>query len=297
MHADEVPIDLALVRELLAVQAPGWAALPLVQVRAWGTDHAIFRLGERLAVRLPKIGWAAGAGATEQRELPLLAPHLPVAVAVPVLVGEPQRGYPYRWCVSPWLPGSTPSPATDLALLARDLAGVVLALRDVDPGPGPAAGPGQRGGPLGAADGAVRRSAEQLRGTADVDRLLGAWQAGVQAEQEREPGRWVHGDLLDGNLLVEDGRLTGVIDWGSCAVGDPAVDLMAAWSLFDGPSRTVFRQHLGLDGRAGEAMWLRGRAWAVSAALLALPYYERTNPDIVRRSWRTVEAVLSESKP
>jgi aminoglycoside phosphotransferase (APT) family kinase protein len=194
------------------------------------------------------------------------------------------------------LPGSTPSPETDLALLARDLAGVVLALRDVDPAHGPAAGPGQRGGPLRAADGPVRRSAEQLRGTVDVDRLLAAWQAGVEAEQEREPGRWVHGDLLDGNLLVEDGRLTGVIDWGSCAVGDPAVDLMAAWSLFDGPSRSAYRQHLAGDVGAGEAMWLRGRAWAVSAALLALPYYEGTDPDIVRRSWRTVEAVLSESE-
>ena len=105
------------------------------------------------------------------------------------------------------------------------------------------------------------------------------------------PPRWVHGDLMDGNLLVRQGRLVAVIDWGGCKAGDPAIDLVAAWSLFDEPSRAVFRERLGF---VDEPMWLRGRAWAVSAAVQALPYYRDTNPDIVARSWRAVNAVLAD---
>jgi aminoglycoside phosphotransferase (APT) family kinase protein len=291
MHADEIEVDDGLVRSLLAEQAPGWAGLPLIRVPTWGTDHVIYRLGEHLSVRLPKIGWAAAQGEKEQRWLPVIAAQVSVEVPAPLFLGQPQGGYPYRWYVSPWLAGENPRPGDDLILLAGDLAAFVLDLQRLDVTGAPRPTGSDRGGPLADADTATREPAERLRGQTDVDALLAAWQAGVQAPGWDGPPRWVHGDLMDGNLLVRHGRLAAVIDWGSCKAGDPAIDLIAAWSLFDEASRAVFRQRLGF---VDQPMWLRGRAWAVSAAVQALPYYRDTNPDIVARSWRVVNAVLAD---
>jgi aminoglycoside phosphotransferase (APT) family kinase protein len=291
MHVDEVEVDLDLVRSLLADQAPQWARLRLTRVAAWGTDHVIYRLGDGLSVRLPKIGWAASQGEKERRWLPVIAGQVTVEVPVPLFVGRPQGRYPYGWYVSPWLAGANPRPGDDLHSLAGDLAAFVLDLQRLDVTGAPRPRRGDRGGPLPDADTATREPAEQLRGQTDVDALLAAWQAGVQAPGWNGPPRWVHGDLMDGNLLLRQGRLAAVIDWGSCKAGDPAIDLVASWSLFDGPSRAVFRERLGF---VDEPMWLRGRAWAVSAAVQALPYYRDTNPDIVARSWRVVNAVLAD---
>ena len=293
MHDDEVEVDDALVRRLLTTQLPHLADRPLTRVEAWGTDHAIFRLGDDLSVRLPKIGWAATQGEREQRWLPVLAPHLPVEVPVPVAVGEPAEGYPYRWYVSPWLAGTNPRPdgPDDLGVLAGDLAAFVHALERVDTTDAPPPREGRRGGPLAYADASTRSRAEDLRGETDVDGLLAVWEAGVRAPAYAGPPVWVHGDLMDGNVLVRAGRLTGVIDWGALVAGDPAVELMAAWSLFDADSRVVYRDALGF---VDDAMWLRGRAWAASAAIQALPYYRDTNPDICARSWRAIRAVLAD---
>lgn len=291
MHADEVEVDRDLVLSLLAEQAPDWARLPLTRVPAWGTDHVIYRLGDDLSVRLPKIGWAAAQGETERRWLPLIAAQLAVEVPVPLFVGQPQAGYPYRWYVSPWLAGENPRPDDDLSQLAGDLATFVLDLQRLDTTGAPGPTGSDRGGPLAGADASTRECAERLRGQTDVDALLAAWEAGVTAPGWDGPPRWVHGDLMEGNLLVRRGRLVAVIDWGGCKAGDPAIDLVAAWSLFDKPSREVYRERLGF---VDEPMWLRGRAWAVSAAVHALPYYRDTNPDIVARSWRAVNAALAD---
>lgn len=291
MHHDEVEISDDVVRRLLADQLPDRSGLPLVRLDTWGTDHVIYRLGDDLAVRLPKIEWAGAQGDKEQRWLPVLAPHLPVEVPAPVFVGGPAEGYPFRWYVSPWLSGQNPGPDDDLRQMAVDLAGFVLALEAVDCSGAPTPVPGQRGGPLEPADASARERAEQLRGETDVDALLAVWDAGRLAPAWAGPPRWVHGDLMDGNLLVRDGRLAGVIDWGGLKAGDPAVELMVAWSLFDAGSRDTYRAALGF---ADDAMWLRGRAWAVEAAVNAIPYYRATNPDIVRRSWRTIRAALAD---
>lgn len=293
MHDDEVGVDDDLARRLVDTQLPALAHLPLTRIEAWGTDHVIYRLGDSLSVRLPKIGWAAQQGAKEARWLGVLAPHLPVAVPVPVAVGEPALGFPYQWYIAPWLEGTNPQPdgAQDLGHLPEDLAGFVLALQRIDRTDAPAPKPGRRGGPLAAADAATEHRAAQLRGETDVDALLAAWADGREAAPWAGPPVWVHGDLMDGNLLVRDGRLTGVIDWGGLSAGDPAVELMVAWSFFDARQRERYRDALGF---VDAPMWRRGRAWAVSAALQAIPYYRHTNPDIVARSWRTVGAVLDD---
>ena len=293
MHDDEVDVDDDLVRELVDDQFPELSGEPLSRVEAWGTDHAIFRLGDRLSVRLPKIGWAAEQGAKEARWLPVLEPVLPAEVPVPVALGQPADGYPYGWYVAPWIEGENPAPdgPTDLCQLAADLAEVVRALQRIDTTDGPVPRTARRGGPLVDADRSTRARAEQLCGETDVDGLLAVWEAGVHAPAWERPPVWVHGDLSDGNLVTRDGRLAGIIDWGGLLVGDPAVELMCAWNLFDGESRAVYLDALGF---VDHATWLRGRAWAVSAALQALPYYRDTNPDIVTRSWRAVHAALDD---
>jgi aminoglycoside phosphotransferase (APT) family kinase protein len=311
MHEDEVHIDGALVRRLLAAQLPQHAGLPLTQVEAWGTDHAIFRLGSELSVRVPKIGWAAAQGEKEARWLPELASRVaPVSVPVPLEVGEPTDEYPYQWYVSPWLAGETPRPddaawsaTVDRVRLARDLAAFVVALQRVEAPPGaPAAGPGRRGGLLAGADVSTRDRAAQMRaepslfppdldGRRAVEVLLAVWDDGMNAPAWDGAAVWLHGDLSDGNVLMHHGRLSGVIDWGLLVAGDPAPDVMPAWNLFDAPSRAAYRDALGF---VDDATWRRARAWAVCLAIQAIPYYRDTNPDIVARSWRVIRAVMAE---
>ena len=293
MHRDEIEIDDGLARQLLCTQAPHLAGLRLARIDAGGTDHTIFRLGDRLALRLPKIHWAAGQGETESRWLPALAPFLPVEAPVPVFLGEPAHGYPFRWYVSPWLAGENPRPdgSVDLRRLAVDLAAFVRALQGVSTAGARPPKPGQRGGPLVGADRVTRSAAQQLHGAADVDALLEAWDAGLHAEPWAGPAVWAHGDLADGNLIVRDGGLAGVIDWGGLVAGDPAVDLMVAWTLLDPASRDAYRDALGF---VDEASWIRGRAWAASAALQALPYYRETNAGIVARSRRAACAIVDD---
>jgi aminoglycoside phosphotransferase (APT) family kinase protein len=294
MHEDEVDIDDALVGRLLAAQNPGLAELELVRLETWGTDHVIYRLGDNMAVRLPKIGWASGQGKTESAWLPVVAPHLPAEVPVPIFLGIPDSAYPHHWYVAPWIDGDPVEPETaDLSALATDLASFVTALQRIDTAGAPKPRRGSRGGLLIHADAATRAGADKLRSETDVDALLVAWQAGVDAPPWAGPPIWTHGDLMDGNLLLRNHRLAAVIDWGGLKAGDPAVDLMIAWSLFTPESRQVYLNRLD---RVDDAMWRRGRAWALFAALLALPYYHDTNPDIVARSWRTVDAVLADVK-
>ncbi|MDT7539943.1 MAG: hypothetical protein QOI82_3528 [Actinomycetota bacterium] len=291
MHDDEVDVTDELVRRLLAAQLPTHGHLPLTRLDTWGTDHVIYRLGDAMSVRLPKIGWAAEQGERESRWLPVLAPHLPVQVPTPAFVGEPAYGYPFRWYVAPWIEGANPRADDDLSLLAIDLASFVRAMRRVVVGDVPLAGDGQRGGPLQPADASIRSRAEELRHETDVDALLAAWDAGRLATAWDGPPGLVHGDLMDGNLLVRDGRLVGVIDWTGPLAGDPAIELIAGWSMFDARCREIYFDALGF---VDEPTRLRGRAWAVSAAVNAIPYYRDTNPDIVERSWRTIRAVLAD---
>ena len=179
MHDGEVEVDRALVLRLLATQFPRLADRPLTRIEAWGTDHAIFRLGDDLSVRVPKIGWAAKQGEKESRWLPVLAPRLPIEVPAPLVLGEPAEGYPYRWYVSPWLEGENPrlDGSVDLVRLAVDLAAFVLALQRIDATGAPGPRPAQRGGPLVPADPFTRDRAEQMRDEADVDALLAVWDA------------------------------------------------------------------------------------------------------------------------
>lgn len=295
IHEDELDVPPALVRRLLAAQHPQWADLPLTVAGEWGTDHAMYRLGDDLVVRLPRIGWAVKAVAAEQRWLPFLGPQLPVEIPEVVATGEPGEGYPWPWTVLAWIEGEHP-PTVDwwgAEQLAVHLARFNRAVAALDPTDGPIAGsPGgpQRGIPIRLRDEQVRGCIAQVADEFDADGLLAAWEADAfVADHEGDPV-WVHGDLTPGNLLLREGRLTGVLDFGGVSVGDPAVGLLPAWNLFAGQARRTFRDSSDAD----EAAWRRGRAWALSIAVVALPYYRDTFPAISASSRRVLTEVLGD---
>ena len=267
MHVDELDIDEALVRGLLADQFPEWAALPLDRVEPSGTVNAIFRLGDGLAVRLARRKGPIAPGGKEQDWLPRLAPLLPLEIPVPVGQGRPSDEYPWFWEIHTWVEGETLSvEEIDPIQAAQDLAGFVAALQQVDP----AGAPQGRGIPLAERDPEIRRWLARFEGD---QRASAEWERALAAPPWDGPPIWHHGDLDVRNWLVRDGRISGVIDWGSMGVGDPACDVMVAWKLHSAEARDAFREALPTD----DATWERGRGWALSQAVAALAYYTPEN--------------------
>ncbi len=291
MHDHEVDTDPALVRTLLAQQFPHWADLPIRRIDSSGTDHAIYRLGDDIAARLPLIHWATAQAEKEALWLPLLAPQLPVAIPTPLAMGEPGHGYPWRWAVHAWLPGANPGADTDLVALAEDAAALILAIREIDPGGREL--PKASGGAalLRARDEAMQTRMLQLADEYDVAALSAAWARDFGAAQAwKGPRAIIHGDLSPGNLILTHGKLSGLIDFGFFGLGDPATDIRIAWSVFSGASRARFRDALGVD----DDTWIRARAWALAHGVMALAYYRNTNPGICAVARRIIGEVLAD---
>ncbi|MGW1510918.1 aminoglycoside phosphotransferase family protein [Streptomyces sp. NPDC002394] len=285
-------IDTALVERLIAAQFPDWAGLPVREVDSAGTDNAMFRLGDELAVRLPKADWAEGQAEKEQRWLPHLAPHLPLPVPVPVGRGVPGEGYGRAWSVFAWLDGDDAydAPITDLAHAAVELGRFGRSLRAVDAAGGPAS---SRGGPVtGWEDGNLPGAVRELgaEGVVDAELAMEAWESVLRLPQWDGPPVWTHGDLLPGNLLGRDGRLGAVIDFGCLGVGDPAVDTMPAWSLLTADTRPLFRE----ASRVDDATWARGRGWALCWGLVTEHYYREKNPGLAAVAHRTWSEALAD---
>jgi aminoglycoside phosphotransferase (APT) family kinase protein len=294
LHDDEVDIDAPLVARLLAAQFPQWTDRPIHAVASSGTDNVTFRLGADLAVRLPRTSWAAGQVEQDHTWLPHLAPHLPLAVSEPVGVGAPGEGYPYSWGVYRWLDGE-PFRLDRLAdpnQAAADLAGFIRSLQAIDAAgaPVPSDDPFSRGTPLAPRDAMFREALDELRDEFDAGLVLAAWDASLAAQPWDGPPVWIHGDLMPGNLLMAERRLSAVIDFATLRAADPAGDLLAAWYVFAGESRQVFRAQLGVD----DDTWARGRGWALSLALIAIPYYRTRNPDAVREAPHVIAETLAD---
>lgn len=287
MHDDEVEVNEALVRRLIDAQMPQLASRPISMVEPWGTDNGIWRLGDDLVVRLPRIGWAEGQITREATWLPRLGHLLPVAVPEPVAVGEPADGYPYRWAVHRWIPGDGTAPETidDSITFALELADFVQQLQRVSTDGAPAAR--NRARPLRAYDEPTRRAIDGASHLIDAAAATAIWEDALAETPHAGPPVWVHADL-EGNCLVRDGRLCGLVDWGSACAGDPAVDVQVVWSpLFTEESRTVFLDALGVD----HATLARSRGAAINQACAALPYYLHTYPLIVERSWHKLASL------
>lgn len=287
MHEDELPIDDALVRRLVAAQFPEWAELPLRRVEPGGTVHVIYRLGDALSVRLPRREGPTEPGGDELEWLPRLAPLLPVEIPVPVAQGRPGDGYPWFWQVHTWVEGDTvPVAELDAIRAARDLAALVGALQRVDP----AGAPAGRGIPLAERDEGIRYWLARFERAAEV---TPAWERALAVPPWDSPPVWHHGDLDVRNWLVRDGRISGVIDWGELGVGDPAVDVMVAWKLHSAAARDAFRAALPTD----DDTWERARGWVISQAVAALAYYTlETNPILVREAESWLDLALSDSE-
>lgn len=269
MADDRFEIDTTLAGRLVARQFPHWAALPIERVEPGGWDNRTFHLGTEMKLRFPSAARYAAQVAKEHRWLPTLAEHLPVPIPSPLAKGEPGDGYPWPWSVQRWLPGEVASAShiPDRAGFAVELAQFLRALQAIPAAGGPAAGAQSffRGGALGTYDAETRRCLRALAGSVDAEGAASAWEAALASRWQRPPV-WVHGDIAAGNLLVEDGRLAAVIDFGSCAVGDPACDLVIAWTFLDGDSRAAFRAAVAAD----PGTWARARGWALWKALLVL---------------------------
>jgi aminoglycoside phosphotransferase (APT) family kinase protein len=298
MRDDELDIDAPLVCRLLAAQFPQWAELPVEPVRPAGTDNALYRLGDDMLVRVPRRERTAATLEKEREWLPRLAPLLPLAVPVPLAKGTPAEDYPWIWSVHRWLEGENATVAriADLGQAATDLAQFVTALQRIDAtgGPSPGAHNFFRGVALVERDAAVRASIASLHDEIDVGAVTAAWEAALRAAEWRRPAMWIHGDLDARNLLVKQGRLSAVIDWGGLGVGDPACDVMVAWKVLPAETRDIFRTALPVD----EATWARSRGWALSQALIALSYYTlETNPVLVVEARRWMAEVLADHAP
>jgi aminoglycoside phosphotransferase (APT) family kinase protein len=286
MHRDELELSEALVRRLLAEQFPDWRDLPLRRIAPEGTVNAIFRLGDELAVRLPRRNGPTAPGSIELEWLPKLAPLLPVDVPVPVAQGRPSADYPWFWEVHTWVEGETvPVEQTDAVQAARDLAAIVAALQRIDP----RGAPRGRGIPLAERDVELRGWFERFGDPS----VTAEWERAVAAPAWAGRPVWHHGDLDVRNWLVRDGRIAGVVDWGSMGVGDPAVDVMVAWKLHSPAARDAFRKALPTD----DATWERARGWALSQAVAILAYYTpENNPALFHEAESWLELVLSERR-
>jgi len=273
LSSDAVHVDIPQVRRLVAAQFPDWADLPVTPVSSSGVDNITFRLGDDMLIRMPRFARWIGQVTREQRWLPVLAPHLPLAVPVPLGKGRPGEGYPFPWSVYQWIEGSNADLAnlSDHRQAAVDMADFLLALREVDAsdGPPPEWSNGFRGvglhdprdSPI--VDSYLRGRISVLDGFFDIDAVLAVWQTGLDAPAWAGPPVWVHGDPVPANMLARDGRLAAVIDFGTLAVGDPAVDLIAAWGFLPASGRDEFRKLLAVD----DATWARGRVWGLTCVL------------------------------
>lgn len=289
----DTQIDDKLVRRLIATQFPKWKDLLIQPVANQGWDNRTFHLGENMLVRMPSALDYTKQVEKESLWLPKLVPLLPLKIPLPLVIGTPGENYPWKWAINAFLPGETATNASiaDLCDFATSLAQFLVALRRIDPLDGPLAGPHSfyRGGLLAIYDAETRQALDILKDKIDVNTATEVWDVALATKWPGSPV-WVHGDISTGNLLVEEGELIGVIDFGQLAVGDPACDLAIAWTLFKGDSRDAFRVALRLDS----STWARGRGWALWKALIVCAAQAGTNYLEVEKSWRVIDEVLAD---
>jgi aminoglycoside phosphotransferase (APT) family kinase protein len=287
-----VIIDERLARRLVDRQFPHWADLPLTEVGRQGWDNRTYRLGSDLCVRLPSGDWYALQVEKEQRWLPVLAPKLPLPIPVPVAEGQPDLGYPYPWSVYRWLDGLpvADSQIADQVRFADDLARFLVALREIDASGGP--GPGRhnfyRGGSLSTYADETYRALDRLGPAVDQAACRAVWDEAMASSWLADPV-WFHGDVAVDNLLIRDERLGAVIDFGTSGVGDPACDVVIAWTFLRGASRDRFKTRIDLDADT----WARGRGWALWKALITIAGRVDHEAEPVRAGYAVIDEVLS----
>ncbi|MET8330229.1 aminoglycoside phosphotransferase family protein [Streptomyces sp. NPDC005181] len=297
LHENEVSVDEAIVRSLLEAQRPEWADLPLSPAGA-GTDNIMYRLGDDLLVRLPRTADNGRSVRKEQEWLPRLAPFLACPIPEPLHAGAPTNAFPLVWSVYRWIDGDEAGPDTvrDWGAFGADLAAMVRELHSID-----LMGATRtddlswyRGGSLQACDHWISKCFEDCRTTVgpelDVETLEQLWRAALALPEPSGPDVWLHGDLKPTNLLVREGRLHAVIDFGGLSVGFPDAEHSTLWDL-PPQAREVYWNTLGLD----DLTWARARAWAIAVGVSGVSYYWHTYPAFVAECRARLQSILTDA--
>ena len=259
-------ITVDLVKKLIFEQFPQWSHLEIKPVKNSGHDNRTFHLGDDLTIRLPSGKKYEPQIQKEAKWLPVLAQHLSLPITAPVAKGKPTPEYPLAWSINRWLVGETVTHTNvDLQKFAIELARFLKELEAINAGNGPQAGAHNfyRGGDLAVYIEEFEQALTQLPAGPQRNHYQDIWTTALAIKWEKKPV-WVHGDIAVGNLLVNDGHLSGVIDFGILGTGDPACDLVIAWTFFDSKSRKAFKEEMGLD----DTTWQRGKGWALWKALI-----------------------------
>ncbi|MEH7237657.1 aminoglycoside phosphotransferase family protein [Bacillus sp. JJ1562] len=288
-----IKIDVDLVSKLIKEQFPEWSSLNIKPVKKSGNDNRTYHLGNHMSVRLPSDIAYAPQVEKEQKWLPILAEHLSLPISMPVAKGKPNEIYPYPWSINKWLDGETLSleNINDLNQFANDLGGFLVELQTVDASGGPLAGKHNfyRGGDIVIYDEECRNAMNNNTDIFNVHVLKKIWELALASKWDREPV-WVHGDIAPGNILVKNGELCAVIDFGILGVGDPSCDAAMAWTFFDYQSRNVFKKALNMD----EETWNRARGWALWKALITYDYCKESNKEIAEESYNIIMIIIND---
>lgn len=291
MKKDHVIIDVSLVRRLIASQFPKWKELPISPVATSGWDNRTFHLGKEMSVRLPSASEYELQVEKEHEWLPKLASALPLPISDPLTMGNPEHGYPWKWSIYRWLQGETAASGriANLAEFAINLGNFLKALHQIDAigGPCPGLHSFYRGGALSVYDNETRRCITALKDKIDARMAMEVWEKALSTSWKNQPV-WVHGDISAGNLLVEGGKLSAVIDFGQLAVGDPACDLSINGTLFHGKSREDFQKTVHFD----EGTWARARGWTLWKALVVAAGFANPHNSESKQCWRLIEDVI-----
>lgn len=290
MHENEFDIDENLVRSLLSSQCPQWANLPIKAVPSSGTGNALFRLGDEYVMRLPRLDGAFANITKEYEWVPKIAELVNTPLSEPFFKGQPNHDYPSIWTIVKWNEGYNPDfeQEHEYASLAKELACFLNELHDIKLANGPLS---RRGIALKELDAETSQAIRALQGEIDGPLITTLWNKLSNTPSWHKDPVWIHGDLLPGNILIQKNLLSAVIDFSDVGIGDPACDCIIAWSLLNANSRKIFKESLN---NMDDHTWERGRGWALSIALIILPYYKHTNPVFVRLAKRMIEQVLQE---
>ena len=294
MNKLAISINKNLVHQLISKQFPEWKELTIQAVAVSGWDNRTFHLGDEMLVRLPSAACYAGQVEKEAHWLPMLAPHLPVKIPAPLALGKPTKDYPWPWGIYRWLVGETvaATPDIDLSILAEDLANFLFSLHRIDSTGGPAPGLHSfyRGGSLAVYDEETQKALSHLKNNIDSLAAMELWQSALKTSWRKAPV-WVHGDISAGNLLIEHGKLSAVIDFGQLSIGDPACDLAITWTLFKDQSRAIFKTKLALD----DDTWIRAKAWTLWKALVTAAGFTNPNNAEAKQCWNIIHDVLNDT--
>ncbi|MBM7690828.1 aminoglycoside phosphotransferase (APT) family kinase protein [Peribacillus deserti] len=286
-------INVDLVVRLIKEQFPQWADLEISPVKFSGNDNRTFHLGDHMSVRLPSAACYAAQVEKEQKWLPILANQLSLPISIPLAKGDPSDEYPWAWSINKWLEGETVSPGNinDINQFARDLGIFLIELQSIDASGGPLAGEHNfyRGGPLSIYDEESREAIENNKDIFNEHLLKEIWELALDSNWNSNPV-WVHGDIAPGNLLVKDGILCAVIDFGILGVGDPSCDAAMAWTFFDDNSRKIFKSVLKMD----EETWNRARGWALWKALITYNGNKNSNKAIAEESYKIIKIIVDD---